>query len=73
MFSFGSVEKVRGLMGSAPSCREPPERSNMEASGRPCVALVASLRPVFVLGLSDYSYIPKDVKLNSPRPEAPRT
>lgn len=35
----------------------------MEASGRPSVALVASLRLVFVSGLLDYSYIPKGNKL----------
>lgn len=29
----------------------------------PCVALGAPLRPVFVWGLSDYSYIPKDLLL----------
>lgn len=35
----------------------------MAASGRPSVALVASLRLVFVSGLLDYSYIPKGNKL----------
>lgn len=44
----------------------------MEASGRPCVALLAPLRPVFVSGLSDYSCIPEDVVSTSPRPEAQR-
>lgn len=35
----------------------------MAASGRPSVALVASLRLVFVSGRLDYSYIPKGNKL----------
>lgn len=44
----------------------------MEASGGPCVALAAPFGTVFVSGSSGYSYIPKGVISNSPRPEAQR-
>lgn len=43
------------------------QRSNISASGRPCVALLPSLRPVFVSAPLDYSYFPEDVILRSPR------
>lgn len=60
------------MNAAGPSCREPPRRSNVEASGGPCVALAAPFGTVFVSGSSGYSYIPKGVISNSPRPEAQR-
>lgn len=65
------TEDCLGVLSLA--CWEPPDRSNMEASGGPCVALAARVRPVFVSGLLDYSYVPEEVILIAPWPAARRT
>lgn len=46
-------------------CTEPPQRSEVEASGRTRVLLAAPHRPVFVAGVLNYSNLPEEAAVRA--------